>query len=219
MKLLTDRKYVVNPPVIPMNEIESILNKKINGVIHVGANYGEEANEYIRNNINNVIWIEPLSFGFNQLKQLQDEYNHKIFNCAIGNIDGELEMYVTSNNVSSSLRDLGTHKYMSPDCIITNKEIVKVYKLDTLISKYNINMSDYNLLNIDTQGTEDQVLEGADKNLANFDALYIEVNDKNVYVGCKTKNEIRSYLKDKGFELKLERKINLLQYEHLYIKK
>ena len=216
--LLTDSKYAIPAPLITIKEIEEITKTKMRGVIHVGANYGEEANEYIRGEVDEVVWIEPQSFGFDQLGQLEREYGHKIFKCAIGDTDGDLDMYITNNVVSSSLRNLGTHVSMAPDCYIKEKETVKVYKLDTFIQEKNIDKTKYNLLNIDTQGTEDQVLSGC-TDLDMFDALYIEVNQKNVYVGCKTKEEIAKYLEDRGFVLKLEKKLNPLQWEHLYVRK
>lgn len=216
--LLKDSKYDIPPPLITIKEIEEVTKTKIRGVIHVGANYGEEANEYIRGEVDEVVWIEPQSFGYDQLEQLVQTYGHKKAKCAIGNIDGKMDMYITNNVVSSSLRNLGTHVSMSPDCYIQAKETVPVYTLDTFIRINGLHKESYNLLNIDTQGTEDQVLEGC-TDLNMFDALYIEVNQKNVYVGCKPKEEIQKYLDERGFVLKIEKKLNPLQWEHLYVRK
>jgi len=204
---------------ISIKEIEKVINKKVHGVIHIGANVGEEGEEYRSNGIKNIVWIEPLDFGFSQLKKMEEQFGDKIFQCAISDKDGSAEMLVTNNIVSSSLRNLGIHSHAFPSVVGVQVVPVTTYKLDTLIEKHSIDTSLYNLLVIDTQGTEDLVLIGAKNNLLKFDAILTEVNDYEVYEGCKTKMEIVDYLGNIGFALSLRanQEGNPVQEEFLFI--
>jgi FkbM family methyltransferase len=217
MELMTDRKYQTPDLMVNIPTIERYINKKINGVIHVGADYGEETNWYRKSEIENVVWIEPLEVGFSQLKELQEKYGDKIYNCAIADYDGESEMFMVDNIVSSSLRDIGTHNQMCP-LTVSGRPKVKVFKLDTLIEQEQLDMGKYNFLNVDTQGTEDLVLKGCEQNLHFFDVLYLEVNEKDVYVGCPHKDEITEYLNARNFRLLTSVKVNMLQYENIYVR-
>lgn len=217
VQILTDPKYKTPDLTINIPTIEKIINKKIFGVIHVGANYGEETNWYRINDIKNVIWVEPLKSGFDQLKVLNEIYGDKIFNCAISDFDGESEMFSVHNVVSSSLRQVAKHNLMCPLYVI-DKPKVAVKKLDTLIDENNIDINNYNMLNIDTQGTEDLVLKGCQKYLSKFDVLYIEVNDKDVYDGTPDKNEVTKTLIKNNFSLVESVKVNALQYENVYVR-
>ena len=204
---------------VPIKEIECITGKKICGIVHVGASVGEEHEEYQSNGIKNVIWIEPLRDSFEKLKMLGILPGNRVFNCAISDHDGEEIMQVTNNRVSSSLRDLGTHREMSPDVEIVDRYPVSVRKLSTLFIENNISISSYNMLVVDTQGTEDLVLSGCGDLLGKFDVLFLELNINEVYKGCKSNKEIETFLFDKGFVCVSQRMVNRLQTEAIFVKK
>jgi len=215
-ELLKDAKYQTPNLTIPIEAIEQHGNLKVRGVIHVGANYGEESNHYRTAGVDNVIWIEPLEFGFAQLGHLEELYGDKIFNCAISDYDGEAEMFHVHNEVSSSLLEVGRHNEF---CLLhtVDKPKVKVYKLDTLIKKNNIDINNYNMLNVDSQGAEHLVLSGCEENLDKMDVLYLELNEKDVYIGAKDKDEIIAGLREKHFTLTHGLQVNALQYEGVFI--
>lgn len=217
IELMTDPKYQTPDMTISIPIIERTLGKKIRGVIHIGANYGEESNWYRRYGVDNVIWIEPLEFGFSQLKDLNEKYGDLIFNCAISNEDGNTPFYQVHNVVSSSLRPVGRHNEMCQLHVVSN-HLVPTWTLSSLIQNENIDVSKYNMLNIDTQGTEDLVLQGAEPYLSNFDALYVETNVENVYVGTPDKSQIDLYLSKLGFREMVSIRVNPLQFETVYLK-
>lgn len=201
--------------IIPLLELKKLVD--IKGIIHVGASFGQEAGDYEMNGIKNVVWIEPIKEDFEKLKPLEDK-GHKIFNCAISNFDGEAEFFQVTNHVSSSLRAPKRHNEFNK-LEIDKIPIVKVRTLDSLIGSENIDMSEFNMLNVDTQGTEDLVLEGCENNLHHFDLLYLEVNQADVYDGTKDHSVITKFLSERGFDLLERRQVNPLQFEALYKKR
>jgi hypothetical protein len=66
--------------------------------------------------------------------------------------------------------------------------------MDKLLSKYNIDITKYNFLNIDTQGNELEVLKGLGNILLNIDYIYTEINIKNLYKNIALLDEIDIFL-------------------------
>ena len=64
-----------------------------------------------------------------------------------------------------------------------------------------INIKNYNLINIDVQGYELEVFKGAEKSLENIDYIISEINRDEVYLGCAKINELEDFLKPYGFKL------------------
>jgi len=217
MKLMTERKYQCPESPFSLDRINNLLKSKIRGVIHIGANYGEETNEYRRREISKVIWIEPLSSGFEQLKALREAYGDLIYNYCIGAENKEIDFFVTNNIVSSSPRDLGLHKHQDPTCVVQEIQKVNMKRLDTLVEEEGINLSDYNFINVDVQGFEDEVIEGGKETFKKMDAILLETNYKDVYLGCKSKEEIQSIMADLGFVLVSSIQINKVQFEDVYV--
>ena len=50
----------------------------IKGIVHIGAHYGEEIQEYVDNGIQNISVFEPLSDNFNTLAQRLENINADI---------------------------------------------------------------------------------------------------------------------------------------------
>jgi hypothetical protein len=73
---------------------------------------------------------------------------------------------------------------------------VKIDKLDNI----EFDRSKYNVLNIDTQGTELDVLNGARETLKFIDIIFIEVNTKEMYKNCCMVNDIDSFLSQYKFK-------------------
>lgn len=78
-------------------------------------------------------------------------------------------------------------------------EVCKIKVLDKIIEEDNINLNNYNLLNIDVQGYELKVLKGAIKTLPYIKFIIAEVNRDEVYEGCPMVNEIDDFLKNFNF--------------------
>ena len=72
----------------------------------------------------------------------------------------------------------------------------KTITIKTLFEREDLNFSNYDLLNIDTEGAELQVLEGIGENLKNFEYIIIEVSD----LGSNFEIQVNDYILSKGFE-------------------
>lgn len=172
----------------------SDLQLKIKGVIQVGAHYGQEYKEYISNGIEDCIFIEPCHSAYGVLEKLNTNKHVLLFNCACGDQDGPGYMHVSADNqgMSNSLLKPKLHVELYPHIRFTDTEVVPVRRLDNL----PFNRSKYNLLVMDTQGTELSVLKGATETLPSIDYIYTEVNKGEMYEGNTLVTELDQYLED-----------------------
>lgn len=177
--------------LLNFSELKELYKMKIGGVIHIGAHYGEEVNDYLNNEIKEIILFEPLEENYKFILQNVPDFvvTH---NVALGSVSGELEMYVSSNEKqSSSFLKPKLHLSHHPDVSFPYTAMVKVETLDS----YNISQT-YNFINMDVQGYELEVLKGAKKTLNQVDYVYCEVNRAEVYENNAFVEEIDEFLSD-----------------------
>ena len=179
-----------------------MFKKKIKGVIHVGSHECEERNIYINSlNLNdkNIIWIDAIKEKVDECRKKYQEAI--IFNNCISDVDDqEVQFIITNNYQSSSIFELGTHKIEYPDVFETHRILLKTKTLNTLFKENNLDVTSYNLMNIDIQGAELKALIGATNIIPYLDYLIVEVNIKQLYVNCPLLNDIDDYLKSHGFK-------------------
>jgi FkbM family methyltransferase len=177
--------------------------RRIGGLIHVGANAGQERRIYAKYNLN-VLWVEanpevfeklqqnikpyPLQIAVNRLITERDDVDH-IFH--IANNDGE----------SSSILELHDHKIIWPDVKFERDISLKSITLDSLINKLKKRIAEYQALVIDTQGAELLVLKGATEILRNLEYVKVEVPDFESYSGCAKVDDLVEFLKKFQFRL------------------
>lgn len=156
------------------------------GVLHIGAWDAWEAKQYFSFCGSNCVWMEAHPNSFARFKQEVEKYGQKIYNYAAWNVDDlVMDFYCPpSNQDSSSLIE------QRGDVIKTNTITVS-----SLFERENLNFSDYDFLNIDTEGAELQVLEGIGDNIKHFTFIIIEVSD----LGSEFDIAINKTLEDKGF--------------------
>lgn len=174
----------------------------ISGVIHVGANSGQERELYKSLGLH-VIWIEPIPNVYQQLEKNLKNYKNQIpLKALITNEeDKEYEFYIANNNgASSSIYNLKDHKDIWPDIIIQESITLKSTTLPSLLEKESINPSQYEGLIMDTQGSELLVLKGSLPILSNFKYIKTEVADFEAYEGCCTLSQIDSFMQANGFK-------------------
>lgn len=172
-------------------------NIKAKGVLHIGANTGQENEAYRKNGIEHVMWIEADPETFRKLEEnLSGTPNSYYVNACIGDEEGKEVTFHLSNNErqSSSFLELGTHTQAHPEVHYTDSFVTKMKRIDNLFYEKGLNMKDFSFLNIDIQGAELMALKGMGKLLMDIDYAYLEVNQKELYIGCALIEEIDAYM-------------------------
>jgi FkbM family methyltransferase len=168
----------------------------ITGIIHIGAHYGEELEEYSLNNIPSIVLFEPLTANFRVLEQRATQFNMNIIGhqVALGNGSGKVEMFLSSNQQeSSSILKPKIHLDQYPNITFNETEAVILSKLD------DYNYKDYNFINMDVQGYELEVLKGSTETLKFVDYVYCEVNRDEVYENNALVEQLDEFLKPYNF--------------------
>ena len=189
-------------------EINKILQEKkikITGAFHIGAHKCEELEFYNKLGLNNesVIWIEALPF---LCKEAADRGIPNVYSAVISDKDDEIVTFNISNNLqSSSILEFGTHSQEHPEIEFIQKAQCKTTTIDTFFTKTNLNASKYNFWNFDIQGVELLALKGAKESIKFSDAIYLEVNEAELYINCALIDEIDSFLAELNFKRVLTR--------------
>jgi FkbM family methyltransferase len=174
---------------------------KVSGVIHLGANVGQERFTYHSYGLN-VLWIEPNPEIFPQLQQnILGLENQAAIQALITDEDDQLVDFNISSNggESSSILDLEGHVKMWPEVRYTHIIKLRSITLPSLVDKFSIRLSDYEALVMDIQGAELIVLNGAKSVLSKFKFIKLEVPDFRAYSGCCTISEVGHFMKNAGF--------------------
>lgn len=184
--------------LIPFKNL--ILNE-VKGIIHIGAHEAEEIKDYLKKDIDNIIWIEANPNKYKRLEEKISNYPKMILGkFAAGSTLNELDLNIANNGQSSSLLAMGTHAESYPDIKFTSTVNVPVIPLDHWLEKNSLDSRLYNFLNIDIQGYELEALKGMPKQLENIDYIYLEVNFKKVYKNCHLINDIDLFLDKYNFK-------------------
>jgi FkbM family methyltransferase len=175
--------------------------RKLKGVIHIGANVGQERGLYARKFLK-VIWIEPIPEVFQILNyNIQDYPEQRAFNYLITDEDYREYQFYQANNfgASSSILKLDRHKKIWPDVEYEKTINMRSVTLLTFCQKENINLSMYDGLVLDTQGSELMILKGAIPLLPYFKYIKTEAPDFDAYENCCKTDELSTFLKHYNF--------------------
>jgi FkbM family methyltransferase len=178
-----------------------VFLKHVIGVIHIGANEGQERKQYEKLGLQ-VVWVEPIPEIFSKLQSNIAEFpRQKAFQYLLTDEDGkEYEFNISSNNgASSSILELGLHPDIWPDVKYVRKLVLHSSTLPQMIEDENIDISRYQALVLDTQGSELLILKGAENLLSSFRSVKTEVPDFEAYKGCCVLTDLTSYPSRFGF--------------------
>lgn len=182
-------------------KIKLLKTYNIDTVLDVGANIGQFASEL--RNIGfkgTIISFEPTSEAFSKLKEnSKKDKNWKVYNYSLGEFDGETEINISKNSVSSSmLKDLPQLTESAPEAKFISKERITVKKIDTIFNEFNLSRQKV-FLKIDTQGYENMVIDGAIQSLPFISGIQIEMALIPTYEGAITFEEMITKLKKYNF--------------------
>ncbi|NCF71255.1 MAG: FkbM family methyltransferase, partial [Chlamydiales bacterium] len=180
----------------------------VKGIVHLGAYFATEASYYNRMGATSTLFVEANPELMPQIEKNIAPYpGMQAINCAVADKDGSINLQVTNNKQSSSILDLKEHLEQYPTVQKIKEVTVPLKKLDTIFADKKLDFEAYNLLNMDIQGAELLALKGARELLKHIDAIYTEVNTKELYKGCARLNEIDDFLSSCGF-VRVEESIN-----------
>ncbi len=188
----------IDPNLIIYNNLFLAESK---GVIHVGANLGQERDIYAFYGLN-VIWIEPIPEVYDRLNTLIHSYpNQKAFCYLVTDADDEGYRFHVSNKGggASSIYDLAAHKELWPDVAYKETIELKSITLSSLLRKESVDLTEYDVLVLDTQGAELLVLKGATGLLPHINYVRAEVADFEAYAGCCKLDDMDKFFKEHGF--------------------
>lgn len=178
---------------------------QVNLIFDVGANVGQYGLE-LRSHIGyrgRIVSFEPMGAAHDALGKAaaQSEGWELAPRVAIGAKEGTITLNVSGNSVSSSvLPMLDAHANAAPESRYVNSELVPVAPLDSLAPRY-FRADSIAFLKIDTQGYEDEVLQGAAETLARVVGVQLELSLVPLYAGQKLMPALMEQMTERGFEL------------------
>lgn len=213
-------KYTGNM-LIKLDYLKQKFDIKAQGFIHCGANMAQEHTDYLANGFTRGIYIDAIPDMVKYCNQiLYNQPDFVAYEACLTDKDGEQLSFNIADNEggSSSIFDFGTHEKYHPDVKFTKKIDVVTSRLDTLLSKKLVNVSDYTFWNMDIQGAEYLALLGAGDLLKQVDYLYCEVNWEELYKGGCTVEQVDSLLNEFGFKRVETVKLDFNWGDAFYIK-
>lgn len=166
--------------IIPFVELKIRHNISPEGVIQVGASYGQEAVQFYGNGVKRCIFIEAMKDAYDKMIPFITQYhNAKGYHACVWDKDDIKKNFHISNNGgrSSSLLDFDYHIKVHPEIEFVGTETMNTIRLDTLLG----NIDGYDMLVLDIQGCEYEAILGLGKLLKNIRYIYTEVNEKPLY--------------------------------------
>ncbi|MDP4024982.1 FkbM family methyltransferase [Methylobacterium sp. NEAU 140] len=174
----------------------------VQGVLHVGANEGQERHDYEANGASPCLYVEPVDSAFAILKaNLAGLPFHSAIQAVCAERAGDAVQFNVASNggQSSSLFALGAHAEHHPEIVYTGVQRMVTTTVDAIVAEHSPGRVP-NLLVVDAQGADLRVLRGATGSLPQIDGVYIEVSEAPLYEGGCTLEEITAFLR--GFDLR-----------------
>ena len=176
-----------------------------NGIMHMGAHKGTEAEVYNWFG-KKVIWFEAVPHIFDQLEDNLYFYgDQKAFHVLLGDQDNvEKEFFISSNDAASSSLFQFSNEVLEKGWdkrkIYMKKKIKLImFKLDTILKKNNILPDEYNHWIVDLQGSELLFFKGAEDALKSCNSISVEVSKVKYYEGGVLWNELVNWLSERNF--------------------
>jgi FkbM family methyltransferase len=177
------------------------------GVVHVGADVGQEVAQYFEYGFEKIILIEanPECCEI-LLSKFGDDPRIKLFNYAICDRQGAVDFHIHTSRSGStepaSILPMKRFKEIVETLQTTKTISVPAITLDGLFEKHQLPFAAYNFVNIDIQGAELLALQGARKLLASIDVIVSEVNVVEMYENGALEDDVVNFLANRGFDRK-----------------
>lgn len=184
--------------------IAMLSHQRVNVVLDVGANVGQFG-MYLRDigYGGSIVSFEPMAAAHSALrKAAAGDGNWEVApRIALGAKSGEVAMNIAGNSESSSILPmLDAHRTAAPESYYIGTERVELRRLDSIAAGY-LSSDAIPFVKIDTQGYENEVLEGAEGILPRVVGLQVELSLMPLYAGGRLMSEMVESLQDRGFDL------------------
>lgn len=189
--------------LITFEEINRILSSNginINGCFHIGAHDCEELSFYHQLGVSfeNIVWIDAIP---SKVEEATNKGIPNVYHAVITDKNDELVSFNISNNVqSSSVLEFGTHSQEHPSVVYVDKIMQTTITVDSFFERNEIDASKFDFWNFDIQGAELMALKGATESIKHAKALYLEVNEKELYEKCGLISDIDNFLSQYNFK-------------------
>jgi FkbM family methyltransferase len=177
---------------------------QVDVVFDVGANIGQFARSMRELGYHGrIVSFEPLPEAWEQLRQASrtDPLWEIGPRAALGAEDGEIEINVAENVVSSSILPmLDSHLKIAPDSAYVRTERVALRRLDSIGEGY-LQPDSHLFIKVDAQGYEHHILKGATGLLNQTVGLHLEISFVPLYDGQVSYDHLISESKALGFDM------------------
>ncbi|WP_324778935.1 FkbM family methyltransferase [Thiobacillus sedimenti] len=194
-----------HPASSPLARLIAAMNAfEIDLVLDVGANTGQYGTDLRAGGYKGrIVSFEPITQAHAQLAQ-RSRHDQKWTvhsRCALGAYEGEIEINISANSVSSSvLPMLEPHSNAAPGSAYVGQETAPMTTVDGVAGQY-LAGSRAPFLKIDTQGYEWQVLDGAAATLGSVRGVQMELSLLPLYEGQHLWQDCIRRLEGEGFVL------------------
>lgn len=200
--IVAKAKALIRPLRTALSKDHDWFLRSVSGVVHVGANTGQERDVYHGHDLS-VLWVEPIQSTFAELANyISDFPKQKAVQALVTDVDDEEYPFHISNNdgQSSSILDLKQHRELWPKVEYTSTVSLRSITLASLFEREQIDTGKYQALVLDTQGSELLVLQGSRPLLKYFEYIKTEVPDFESYEGCCQVEDVAAFMGDNGYE-------------------
>ncbi len=213
--------------LLDFNKLVQDFHLNINGIIHIGSHYGQEYEIFKKHGCKSFLMFEPIPWVYDKLlehlkKCGTSEINMTTVNCAIGSKDNNEVILHLDNRQQASSSILAPVKHLGlyPDVKFNKTLGVPQTSLDNYFNnnKSKINISDFNMVNVDVNGYELEVFKGAQESLKHIDYIMTEVNKDETYKDCCRIEQLDLFLGKYNFNRVVTHWPNQLWGDAFYVK-
>lgn len=201
LNLSVRRRHFLSDDYLQINALLSLF--EIGTVIDIGANKGQFAKQILGDKTyrGRVISFEAEERSHRILEQ-EAAKNQRWFvgpKCALGSSQGEAQLHVSKNSVSSSLLNV-TQKHIesAPGSESNDTQTIEIHTLDRLLASSDDHIEPY-FVKIDVQGFELEVIKGAIDTLKKCPAIIMETSLFELYRGQPSWLEVIDFMDRIGF--------------------
>ncbi|CAK9109228.1 unnamed protein product [Durusdinium trenchii] len=182
------RFFVVSAHTFELDYKAILTPLQIKGVVHVGANVGQEAAVYDELGVPKVLWIEAQEDCRGALEGALKKHHRDedvVAITAVSGEEGSATLFQMDNSISSSLKPLGSgHKHFFPFIQQAKTQQLQTETLDGLLKRLSLNPREFDFMYLDVQGSELDVLKGSTTQvLPHIRYLVTEVSAEEHYKG------------------------------------